>query len=172
MADSFVSRLITELAAKTTAADTDLVPIADSNGNFFKMTWQKMKQLLLGAKDISGVGDGTVTGAISELNTNYSYEFAIASNQRTSFMFDKKNKVIHFVFNANMEGVPNTSTIKTLPITMRPTSDQMFYGMCVSDSGYQGCAIRIGANGNVDVLAATYNEHVKGCCISGMYQVP
>ena len=69
MADSFVSKLITELTAKTTAADTDLIPIADSNGNFFKMTWQKMKQLLLGTKDISGVGDGTVTGAISELNT-------------------------------------------------------------------------------------------------------
>lgn len=70
MADSFVSKLITELTAKTTSADTDLVPIADSNGNFFKMTWQKMKQLLLGTKDISSVGDGTVTGAISELNTN------------------------------------------------------------------------------------------------------
>ena len=69
MADSFISKLITELTEKTTAADTDLVPIADSNGNFFKMTWQKMKQLLLGTKDISGVGDGTVTGAISELNT-------------------------------------------------------------------------------------------------------
>ena len=70
MADSFVSKLITELTAKTTAVDTDLVPVADSNGNFFKMTWQKMKQLLLGTKDISSVGDGTVTGAISELNTN------------------------------------------------------------------------------------------------------
>lgn len=69
MADSFVSKLITELTAKTTAVDTDLVPVADSNGNFFKMTWQKMKQLLLGTKDISSVGDGTVTGAISELNT-------------------------------------------------------------------------------------------------------
>lgn len=74
MADSFVSKLITELTAKTTAVDTDLVPVADSNGNFFKMTWQKMKQLLLGTKDISSVGDGTVTGAISELNTNISIE--------------------------------------------------------------------------------------------------
>ena len=69
MADSFISKLITELTAKKTASDTDLVPIADSNGNFFKMTWQNLKQLLLGTKDISGVGDGTVTGAISELNT-------------------------------------------------------------------------------------------------------
>nr|DAU49191.1 MAG TPA: hypothetical protein [Caudoviricetes sp.] len=76
MADSFVSKLITELTAKTTAADTDLVPIADSNGNFFKMTWQKLKQLLLGTKDISGVGDGTVTGAISELNTKLNNKYS------------------------------------------------------------------------------------------------
>lgn len=87
-------------------------------------------------------------------------------------MLDKKNKMVHFVFNANMEGVPNTATVKTLSIAMRPASDQMFYGMCVSDSGYQGCAIRIGVNGNVDILAAKYNDYIKGCCISGMYQVP
>lgn len=77
MADSFISKLITELTAKTTASDTDLVPIADSNGNFFKMTWQKMKQLLLGTKDISGVGDGTVTGAISELNTKLIFDVSV-----------------------------------------------------------------------------------------------
>lgn len=125
------------------------------------------------AENFNHMEDGIETAqkGVDELNTNCSYEFIISSNQSTSFMFDKKNKVIHFVFNANMEGVPNTSTIKTLPITMRPASDQMFYGMCISDSGYQGCAIRISTNGNVDVLAATYNDYIKGCCISGMYQV-
>ena len=46
MADSFISKLITELTAKTTASDTDLVPIADSNGNFFKMTFAKLKELI------------------------------------------------------------------------------------------------------------------------------
>ena len=69
MADSFVSKLISELTEKTTAADTDLIPVSDKSGNFFKMTWKKLKELMLGTKDISGVGDGTVTGAISELNT-------------------------------------------------------------------------------------------------------
>lgn len=84
MADSFVIKLITELTAKTTATDTDLVPIADSNGNFFKMTWQKLKQLLLGTKDISGVGDGTVTGAISELNTKIgNHGFTLIANAYT-----------------------------------------------------------------------------------------
>ena len=81
MADSFVSKLITELTAKTTEVDTDLIPVADSNGNFFKMTWQKMKQILLGTKDISGVGDGTVTGAISELNTNFSNLLEVISEE-------------------------------------------------------------------------------------------
>ena len=108
----------------------------------------------------------------SPINTNSTYEFIVAKNQRLAFNFDNKNKAVHFIFNANMIGVPNAATLKILAPAMRPTSDQMFYGMCVSDSGYQGCAIRIGANGNVDVLAATYNEHIKGCCISGMYQVP
>lgn len=46
MADSFISKLITELTAKTTASDTDLVPIADSSGNFFKMTFAKLKELI------------------------------------------------------------------------------------------------------------------------------
>ena len=86
-------------------------------------------------------------------------------------MLDKKNKVVHFTVNANMEGVPNTATIKVLSSSMRPASDQMFYGMCVSDSGYQGCSITIGVNGNVNMFAATYNEYIKGCCISGMYPV-
>ena len=124
------------------------------------------------AENFNHMEDGIETAqkGVDELNTNYSYEFMIASNQRTSFVLDKKNKSVHFVFNANMEGVPNTATVKTLPIAMRPASDQMFYGMCISDSGYQGCAIRISANGNVDVLAATYNDYIKGCCISGIYQ--
>ena len=90
MADSFVSKLITELTAKTTAADTDLVPIADSNGNYFKMTWQKMKQLLLGTKDISGVGDGTVTGAISELNTKLIYETTVVNPNSDYYALRKK----------------------------------------------------------------------------------
>lgn len=65
MADSFVSKLITELTAKTTASDTDLVPIADSSGNFFKMTFAKLKELItselntkiLYTSDISTISD-------------------------------------------------------------------------------------------------------------------
>lgn len=70
MADNYVGKLLTELTEKTTATDTDLVPVAEKTGNLFRMTLAKLKEFLLGTKDISGIGDGTVKGAINELNTN------------------------------------------------------------------------------------------------------
>lgn len=69
MADNYVGKLLTELTEKTTATDTDLVPVAEKTGTLFRMTLAKLKELFLGTKDISGIGDGTVKGAISELNT-------------------------------------------------------------------------------------------------------
>lgn len=56
MADSFISKLITELTAKTTASDTDLVPIADSSGNFFKMTFAKLKELITSELNTNSIG--------------------------------------------------------------------------------------------------------------------
>ena len=78
MADSFVSKLITELTAKTTASDTDLVPIADSSGNFFKMTFAKLKELItselntkLTAGFAGGASSGTTNINIDSSNSNY-----------------------------------------------------------------------------------------------------
>lgn len=78
MADSFISKLITELTAKTTASDTDLVPIADSSGNFFKMTFAKLKELItseLNTKLTNGFAGGASSGTtninIDSSNSNY-----------------------------------------------------------------------------------------------------
>lgn len=46
MADSFLFKLITQFTNKTTAADTDVVPISDANGNIGKMTFAKLKALI------------------------------------------------------------------------------------------------------------------------------
>jgi hypothetical protein len=46
MADSFLFQLVTQFTNKTTAADTDVVPIADANGNLWKMTFAKLKSLI------------------------------------------------------------------------------------------------------------------------------
>lgn len=61
MADSFISKLITELTAKTTASDTDLVPIADSSGNFFKMTFAKLKELITSELNTNSIGYNQMT---------------------------------------------------------------------------------------------------------------
>lgn len=78
MANSFISKLITELTAKTTASDTDLVPIADSSGNFFKMTFAKLKELItseLNTKLTNGFAGGASSGTtninIDSSNSNY-----------------------------------------------------------------------------------------------------
>lgn len=46
MADSFLFQLVTQFTNKTTAAGTDVVPIADANGNLWKMTFAKLKSLI------------------------------------------------------------------------------------------------------------------------------
>lgn len=78
MADSFISKLITELTEKATASDTDLVPIADSSGNFFKMTFAKLKELItseLNTKLTNGFAGGASSGTtninIDSSNSNY-----------------------------------------------------------------------------------------------------
>ena len=56
MADNYVGKLLTELTEKTTATDTDLVPVAEKTGTLFRMTLAKLKEIFLGTKDISGIG--------------------------------------------------------------------------------------------------------------------
>lgn len=78
MADSFISKLITELTEKATASDTDLVPIADSSGNFFKMTFAKLKELITSELNtkltngfVGGASSGTTNINIDSSNSNY-----------------------------------------------------------------------------------------------------
>ena len=84
MADNYVGKLLTELTEKTTATDTDLVPVAAKTGTLFRMTLAKLKEIFLGTKDISGIGDGTVKGAISELNTKIDVAFYASSSAVTT----------------------------------------------------------------------------------------
>ena len=92
MADNYVGKLLTELTEKTTATDTDLVPVAEKTGTLFRMTLAKLKEIFLGTKDISGIGDGTVKGAISELNTKLTNGFVGgASSGTTNINIDSSN---------------------------------------------------------------------------------
>lgn len=75
MATSFESIKFANLTEKTAApADADIVVIEDSTSTK-KAKWSNLiswirSKLNLGSTDISSIGDGTVTGAVSALNTN------------------------------------------------------------------------------------------------------
>lgn len=75
MAINFEPIKFANLTEKTTApADADIIVIEDSTATK-KAKWSNLiswikTKLKIGSTDISGIGDGTVTGAVSALNTN------------------------------------------------------------------------------------------------------
>lgn len=74
MAINFEPIKFANLTEKTTApADADIIVIEDSTANK-KAKWSNLinwikAKLNIGSADISSIGDGTVTGAVSALNT-------------------------------------------------------------------------------------------------------
>nr|DAM59177.1 MAG TPA: hypothetical protein [Caudoviricetes sp.] len=74
MATSFEPIKFANLTEKTTApSDTDIIVIEDSTATK-KAKWSNLiswikSKLNIGSADISGIGDGTITGAVSALNT-------------------------------------------------------------------------------------------------------
>lgn len=60
---------ISQLGAAIAVGDTDLLPIV-SGGNTLKATAAQVKEHSIGNTNISSMGDGSVTGAISALNTD------------------------------------------------------------------------------------------------------
>lgn len=60
---------ISQLGAAIAVNDGDLLPIV-SNGNTLKAPASLVKDYAVGNADLSGIGDGTPTGAIAALNTD------------------------------------------------------------------------------------------------------
>lgn len=60
---------ISQLGAALAVNDSDLLPIV-SNGNTLKAPASLVKNYAVGNTDLSGIGDGTPTGAIAALNTD------------------------------------------------------------------------------------------------------
>lgn len=59
---------ISQLGSAIAVGDTDVLPIV-SGGNTLKATAAQVKEHSVGNTNISGIGDGSVTGAISSLNS-------------------------------------------------------------------------------------------------------
>ena len=69
---------ISELTAALTVGDSDVIPMTAS-GSTVKASASLLKQYNNGTTDISGIGDGTPTGAISTLNSGKAPKSDLAS---------------------------------------------------------------------------------------------
>lgn len=82
MATSFEPIKFANLTEKTTApSDADIIVIEDSTATK-KAKWSNLiswikSKLNIGSADISSIGDGTVTGAVSALNTKIPYKVVV-----------------------------------------------------------------------------------------------
>lgn len=88
MATSFEPIMFSDLTEKTTApSDADIIVIEDSTATK-KAKWSSLiswikSKLNIGSADISSIGDGTVTGAVSALNTKIGNAGSIYTNEVT-----------------------------------------------------------------------------------------
>ena len=69
---------ISELTAALTVGDSDVIPMTAS-GSTVKASASLLKAYNIGTDDISGVGDGSVTGAISSLDSDKAIKDDLAS---------------------------------------------------------------------------------------------
>ena len=103
---------ISDLTEQTTAADTDLMVIGGTDAK--KIKWSTIISLIktklnIGSSAISGIGDGTITGAISSLNSastfaqglkfkRYTYEGAISAGVPIVLSNDRYDlKLVHSI---------------------------------------------------------------------------
>lgn len=106
---------IHELPEAASVADTDQIAI-DTGTNTKKFSILGLLRKIIGTTSISGIGDGTVTGAISALNADVRYVSGESVNIARVYCagyIDNTNK-LHFFIPLSKEKIvasPNISTI-------------------------------------------------------------
>ena len=87
---SFITKLLTEFTEKTTAEDTDLVPVSDTSGNLFKMTFAKLKELLnKNGKYEFTIGDGSVNVQLRKNGNSGTEALSLVSNYDGNTTFNQ-----------------------------------------------------------------------------------
>ena len=115
--------------------------------------WKKFKGII-GTKDISKIGDGTVTGAISELNSNLNYKYIGSITLGNTIDLPDGWKVI-LAITDNTAGIPCMHFI--LPENYVPNADsnKSVASGYYANNGYNGyCSVYLTRS------LIKYNEHL------------
>ena len=140
-----------------------------------KLAVKNLKSLIsiIGTTDISDIGDGTITGGLSDVNGKLTKinNFTIKSSENEKLNADvvitKQNKMIQIRFDGFKNLTLNTyNTLFVLPDEFKPVSG-LFYD-CSSPSGalYR---IVIGTNGVVELFPYTNIELSRNICNTFIY---
>lgn len=132
MADSIITKLLTALTAKTSADDTDIIPVGSSDSNLFKMTFENLRKALLGDATLNTSAQ-TIIGAINEnkssintLNTNLTVTTTgvVTLSSGIDYQAWKYGRIVVLkVHNWGKVTLSSGATIATLDTAYRPISD-------------------------------------------------
>ena len=120
---------------------------------------------MLGTTDISGIGNGTVTGGLSTLNSNLTYQVvvdSINSYNKTNFVYDKATGM-HILSYTRRISVPNGTTVGILPSGHRPSETKYVEALCIHDTSGIGMGrLTVKPDGSMDLASVDFNEPLKG----------
>ena len=116
-----------------------------------KVRTQAETDTLLGSTSISGIGNGTVTGALSTLNSNIDTVISYTV-YAPYYCYVKKKAGVVYIYGYSASGLTLTGdnawhTLTTLPVAYRPSDIAYFSG---ATPGGQAIAFRVGTSGAVD----------------------
>lgn len=108
----------------------------------------------MGSTDISGIGDGTVTGAISSIAGGGGGS-KTTENLTNSLVADKKDGIVHVYRTAETATslTGGWQVVGTLPEGYRPTS--AYYFVAAGSAGQQPLHAKIALNGEISIFVQT-----------------
>lgn len=121
----------------------------------------------IGNTDISSIGDGTVTGAISALNNRIAEEFALTSNQGAYYygsgIFLKSSKTVIINFTGSTTtNVAMRAPLMTVPEKYRPSAEITGYAFMFNDSSPISDIIYLSTDGVITQASTGYLRHITG----------
>ena len=146
----------------SSSTSVDLLTGNDSWGQRFAKISQMFKNVRyllgkLGTTDISTIGNGTVTGAISNMNTNMnaiSTATGTITNGTGTISLAKNGKVVSIYINQVNTSASALTTFATIPEGFRPKLGTY----CTVSFPADGTAVNISPTGNLQLNYATTNN--------------
>lgn len=157
MAFSGITKFISQLTATKSISDTDNLIVGNTDAK--KITWAQIIALIktklnIGNTSLDGIGDGTLTGAITELNSNLKKNY-VQGGVETTRNLNGYFRSVHVVYPIKYKTVPN---IAATVVNNRNTAADARLTTLIKNVSNTGADVFVGdPEGAID----TYNYQVQ-----------